>query len=91
MHGTAKHFEDLASVISLFRFLRFQFADLASKWSGSTHTEPDRTSNITKISTRVSEANIYVLDLKRNKVEPTKDILLVSAYSLLSVHVIIVI
>lgn len=51
-------------------------------YSGTTHTEPDHSSNIMKIVAKIEDAGIYELNLKRNDVVPTKDVLMVSAYML---------
>lgn len=76
----AKHLEDTAPVAKLFRPIRKQMASIAGKYSGSTHTNPDRSLNILKIRMKIEEACIYKVNLKRNNVERTKNILLVSAY-----------
>lgn len=77
MHGTWDQLSDLAPNIPIYRPLKRRFAVfMGSAYGGTTHTNPDSSTSVKKVSLKAMEHNLHIYIPGRKTKRDVKDILL---------------
>lgn len=77
MHGTWDQLSDLAPNIPIYRPLKRRFAVfMGSAYGGTTHTNPDSSTSVKKVSSKAMEHNLHIYIPGCKAKRDVKDILL---------------